>query len=111
MITYKITLSDGKRVDVKGYDAGSAMAKALEIYRGRKITKCISGDQEWHKDSLLINFRPGWIEYEIPAHQAIPEAGKEPEDAATPSEETAAFGFLESVPVREMATSKRKSKK
>lgn len=111
MITYKITLSDGKRVDVKGYDAGSAMTKALEIYRGRKITKCISGDDEWHMDSRGQQFRPGWIAYEIPDHSAVPEAINEPDDAASPAEETSAFAFLGSVPVRELTTRRRKSKK
>lgn len=48
MLTYKITMSDGKRVDLQSRCASDAIQRALESFPGRKVVDCFTGFRDDH---------------------------------------------------------------
>lgn len=111
MITYKITMDDGKRVDLPSNNAAQAIQKALEQFPGRKVVDCYSGFRENHiavTNSGSMERGPEWIDYEIPKHDALPVNWRDRDEE--PWSETEAFGFLETTPVRKLNKAKKKVK-
>lgn len=74
---YKITLSNGQRIDMPAQNAGEAIEQALIQNRGLKVVRCYAGLTE--EDAAFIRQTcdkraiAGLIEHEVPEHEAIPE--------------------------------------
>lgn len=65
MNTYKITMDDGRRIDVKAHNAADAMQSALTKHLGHRVAECFQGSRD-------ARFG-GFIGYEIPRHDPVME--------------------------------------
>lgn len=76
--TYRLVMSDGSTYQKVAASAGEAIYAALNKHPGRTVAKCHSGLTEAECADLRKQGKsgvlPGVIDYEIPVHQAIPEA-------------------------------------
>lgn len=74
---YKITLSNGGRIDMPAQSAGEAIEQALIKNRGLTVVRCYAGlteeDAEFVRQTYDKKSIAGFIEHEIPEHVAIPE--------------------------------------
>lgn len=75
--TYKITMSNGQRIDMPAQNAGEAIEQALIQHRGLTVVRCYAGltkeDADFVRQTSDKGAMPGLIEHEIPPHEAIPE--------------------------------------
>jgi hypothetical protein len=74
---YKITLSNGQKIDMPAQSAGEAIEQALIKNRGLTVARCYAGLTE--EDAAFIRQTcdkraiAGFIDHEIPEHEAIGE--------------------------------------
>lgn len=77
---YHLILDNDLRVDVTAASAAQAMQRALEQNPGRTIIKCWSGSYNetvtYTENRKKVVTPPGYIEYEIPAHEPFVPAPK-----------------------------------
>ncbi len=75
--TYKITLSNGQKIDMPAQSAGEAIKQALIKNRGLKVVRCYAGlteeDAEFVRQTYDKKAIAGMIEHEVPEHDPIPE--------------------------------------
>lgn len=77
MTNYHITMSDGKKLDVKARNAADAIQTALVQHIGHTVSDCYSGlteeDCKFVRSTSDKKALPGLIHHDIPAHSAIRE--------------------------------------
>lgn len=95
MLTYKITMSDGTRLDIQSNKASDAIQRALEQRLGTKVFGCYTG----YKKGNGLGKEAAFIDYEIPAHKVLSTDWLKIKRQSGP--ETEAFGFLADIPVNE----------
>lgn len=95
MLTYKITMSDGTRLDIQSNKASDAIQRALKQRPGTNVLGCYTG----YKKGNRLGKEPAFIDYEIPTHEALSPAWEKVKRQPAPI--TEAFGFLEDIPVNE----------
>lgn len=81
--TYRIKLSDGKKVQITANSAAESIEKALRDHRGRTVIGCYSGLTKDDCDLLRqidadARCMPGIITHDIPPHEAYSESATFP---------------------------------
>lgn len=81
--TYRIILSDKKKIEIESTSSGAACEEARWKYRGRSIVECYSGLKQPDIDILQAidhtkKYMLGHIQHEIPEHDPIPESAVRP---------------------------------
>lgn len=77
---YRLVMSDGNTHQKSASSAGEAIYSALVKFPGRTVTKCHSGLTEAEAAEHRAMGKsgpaamPGFIEYDIPTHNALTEA-------------------------------------
>jgi len=66
-------LSDGRRITVEAFSAAVAIGTALRLYRGCKVVECHSGYTESEAKYGGQKVLAGYVPYDIPKHEAMPE--------------------------------------
>lgn len=68
--------------------AGEAVYQSLFVHKGMTVTACWQGSAIQHQ-----GYCPGYIKYDVPAHQPIPHDAKKPTNRR-PKDETETMPFL-----------------
>lgn len=82
--TYRLRLSDGRRVTIKAYSAADAIDECLWTYRGTTVSECHSGmtreeaEAAAKIDSTVMVSQRGLVSYDIPPHSAVPLTATRP---------------------------------
>lgn len=78
MTIYKITMSDGKRLDLRARNAADAIQIGLLLHIGHTVTECYSGlteeDCRFVRSTSDKKALPGLIQHDIPRHEALTES-------------------------------------
>lgn len=77
MSTYRVTVEDGRKVEIQAGSAAQAIERALIQNPTKKVIGCYSGLKQEDVDfirSIDSTARPlvGWVDHEIPNHQPAP---------------------------------------